>query len=124
MRTAKAFLFLSVLLGGCGGEAPSDAPAQCQDFIDSTCARVAQCSQTLTARQCAADFARSMDCSRAVGVSSTYDRCLVEVASARCESLTGAGGALVLPASCSGSVILDARRPGRKAAITTTTHLH
>lgn len=123
MRTAKAFLFLSVFVGGCGGDAPSDASGQCRDFIGATCKRVAECSRTLTARQCAADFAQSLDCSRAVGVSPTYDRCLVEVASARCASLTGAGGDLVLPASCSGSVILDVQTRGRKTVVTTM-HLH
>lgn len=102
-------LGLLALAAGCGCDSPSDLPpVQCQAFTNLTCGRVAECSATLTVRQCEKDFGQTLDCSRAVAVSDTFGECIGAVEKATCEELTRADGALVLPAACARAIILEA----------------
>jgi hypothetical protein len=83
---------------------PSVPQTRCRTLLHTVCERDIRCKlSTETADACAARLeATNTDCSLAVEVGATYDRCLQELASLACP----AAGAPSDPASCSGVVRL------------------
>ena len=83
---------------------PSVPQAKCRTLLHTVCEHDIRCKLTTeTADTCAADLeATNTDCSIAVNVGATYDRCLAELATIACP----AAGAPSDPATCAGVVML------------------
>lgn len=98
-----------VLLAGCEmveEDGTTEAIAACDRATGSICGKVASCSAVVSAGDCTAALRRELNCQRAVGVSSSYQRCLSEVQGATCQGLTDSSGGLALPASCNGIILV------------------
>jgi len=105
----RRMLFVFVLLAGCEmveDEGTTEAIALCDQATVGICNKVASCSATISPGDCTAALRRELNCQRAVGVSSSYQRCLSEVGGSTCQGLTDPSGGLALPASCSGIILV------------------
>ncbi|HEU0081858.1 MAG TPA: hypothetical protein VFQ87_03225 [Bradyrhizobium sp.] len=104
MRIAR--LVVVVMVMGCSSEAAGPDPAaqaKCRDLVAAICARVVTCDPSTTAAACVSGVATSLDCGRASGVSSSYDRCVSEISGYDCATLDGGNN---LPASCRDVILL------------------
>ncbi|HET6283156.1 MAG TPA: hypothetical protein VFH73_19515 [Polyangia bacterium] len=83
---------------------PSVPQTKCRTLLHTVCEQDIRCKLiTETADNCAARLeATNTDCSLAIGVGATYDRCLADIPTTAC-SATGAPSD---PASCAGVVML------------------
>lgn len=111
----KRMTFVFLLLASCDMVEQEQAPpppdhgaavSMCDHAVTSICQKVAACS-TIPHADCVAQFRASLNCARAVGVSSSYYRCLSEVGASSCQGLADASGGLRLPASCTGIVLVQ-----------------
>jgi hypothetical protein len=104
MKHLYLFLVLLTLpaLTACGGSdpPPNPAPDQCVALVRSLCARKAQCANESGTTQCEADTYKTMDCTKAKGVSPDYNQCTKDAPVENCFS------ALYMPpASCIGAIL-------------------
>lgn len=96
---SKLILAVCLALVGC---APSPAE-QCDTFVDTFCAKVAECTGT-SANKCVAEASTALACSRAVDVTDSYDACLNDLDREPCTAFIQ-NGAPVLPADCKGVIL-------------------
>jgi hypothetical protein len=81
------------------------APDECRSFVAAYCGRFVDCQpDPMRARAdqlaaCAAQLQQGGDCAGAVGVSTSFAQCLVDVAGAGCDLI-----AVTVPDSCRGAV--------------------
>ena len=80
---------------GADSNAPN-YPLKCQTLLRTLCEKLISCGSPLTVSECVAGFTKT-DCSRAIGVSSTFDQCLRDIPAGACPP---EGGQLPLPDSC------------------------
>jgi hypothetical protein len=73
------------------------AIASCNQYLDAVCAQTTRCSPTTTAAACHAEVAAQVDCSKAAGVSTSFETCLHELGALSCTSQTA-------PKSCDGAI--------------------
>jgi hypothetical protein len=107
MRPMKRALFVClVVVGvGCGSDDEEDTAAQavakCETFMTTFCSRAVEClgSAVITTSDCRQALATEVDCGKAVGVTSSYPRCIDQIQSFSCGTLFG-GADIELPASC------------------------
>ncbi|HEX7671564.1 MAG TPA: hypothetical protein VF395_18350 [Polyangiaceae bacterium] len=62
------------------------AIASCNQYLDTLCAATTRCSPTTTAAACHTELAAQVDCSQAVGVSSSFETCLKEANASSCST--------------------------------------
>lgn len=99
----------------------ADAASQCREIGQLYCAQFVGCVRVycpdhleqcggdgadVTMGDCLTGFSKSLDCSRAVTVTSTYDRCVEQLRNATCEGFRL--DAASLPDSCRGVVLYTA----------------
>jgi hypothetical protein len=60
------------------------AIASCNQYLDAICKTTTRCSPTTTATACHAEVAAQVDCSKAAGLSTSFDTCLRELDTASC----------------------------------------
>ena len=106
---------------GCGddGGGSKSAPDKCVDFETRFCGRLADCSAQLMCdagatrdeeyQSCMSSVRTSVDCSKAVSVSATYDACLSDISATPCSALGTTGQCTVpaLPANCSKVILVS-----------------
>ena len=92
---------------------------QCKAVIEAYCSRRADCIVTLKCDgdvpraiehdQCAAAFATSLDCSKAVNVTASYDTCLSKMKAFTCSQFGTSAGCLApkTPDECAGVILLS-----------------
>lgn len=73
------------------------AIASCNQYLDAVCAMNTRCSPTTTAEACHTQVAAQLDCSKAAGVSQSFETCLQELKAASCSVQTH-------PKSCDGAI--------------------
>jgi hypothetical protein len=108
-------LVFAVLAVACG----DSAEEQCNDLISSICKRVLVCTEEITGSkspagsesQCVEEVQKSAGvCSRAVDVSSSYDKCIDEIDEIPCDNfLADEDGTINIgfPASCKGVIQVE-----------------
>lgn len=85
------------------------APGKCEAFVGAMCGRLADCAYAADpsfARsdyytECQSAARTAVDCGAAIGVSSSYDRCIRDLSAATCTSLDAD-----IPAACQGCIIV------------------
>ena len=97
---------LALALAACGGGGGSDAENKCEDLLDVTCDRTAECAAPITKSQCLDAVHMQIDCGQADSVGATYDSCMDMMMSDDCATLFP-GGQLTLPADCSAVIIIN-----------------
>jgi hypothetical protein len=85
-------LLISGLAAGC-----NDAEEKCKDFADAFCDRLATCTSS-SKDDCLADFAKRIDCSKAVDAPGNFNECVPAVKKLECSKITS------IPDSCNISV--------------------
>jgi len=93
--TVVAFLI------GCG----STPTEQCETFVDTFCNKARVC-ESLPEAQCKEAAGATVPCGKAVGVSASYDECIMDLDSFSCGSIF-AGPVPALPANCKNVVQLQ-----------------
>jgi hypothetical protein len=105
MRIARLVVVLvAVVVMGCASDAAGPDPTaitKCREWSATFCDRVVACDPSAPRETCLSALASSLDCGRAARVSSSFDRCMVEVRSFDCAAFDS--GAM-LPASCQGVI--------------------
>lgn len=107
----KRFLILAVMLTSCDDDSDA-APGKCETFVASLCGRAADCwsaidpslPRTELLADCQSSAKTAIDCGAAVGVSDSFDRCLRDLTTATCASVTA--DPPQLPQSCKGAILL------------------
>lgn len=112
MSKSFSALALVILLGlvGCGSNKSPEE--KCTDLIDTLCERGAECASELGNQpQCVQAARQGLNCSRAEGVSDTYDDCMDQLDGNSCASLFPRDGngnlSISLPSTCVGAVQLS-----------------
>lgn len=106
MRTLISGIAVAVALSACSSDDTNaqtggDPVAQCNAWLDLACGVMVSCDptgDTDTIAHCRAAVVSVADCSKAVGVSATYEQCLDDL---RAMSCPPAGVDFTLPSSCS-----------------------
>jgi hypothetical protein len=106
-------------LQGCSSSSDSENPKrQCDDLIATLCTSVADCEVSgglIQASErpsevdaCSSAARQALDCSRAQGVSSSYDACMTKLANPPCDDVNQAiiDGTLPLPSDCEGVILI------------------
>jgi hypothetical protein len=97
---------LMLALAACGGGGGGAAETKCEDLLDVTCDRTAECVTGVTKDQCLDAVHDQIDCGDADSVGATYDSCLDMLHSDDCATLFP-GGQLTLPADCNSVIIVN-----------------
>jgi len=110
-------LGLLAAVGGCSDDDPSGDPVQqCKTMVDAYCSNVVYCmveGGTVTAEErdatvddCKTGAQNAVDCSKAIGVSESYDDCIARLKSPDCDAINQsiADGDLALPTTCEGVI--------------------
>jgi len=128
----KRFAILALVFLGCGGsdktasmmmgaqtpalpsqKANPAAPGKCETLIATTCGRAADCvvaedpsiNRTEAFNECRSGARSALDCGAAVDVSTSFDRCIRELAETTCTALFADPPAM--PKSCDGVIIIQ-----------------
>ncbi len=94
-------VFAAGLAVGCEDE--KTPVEQCDDLVSRICMRMSTCGAVSSVSECRALLAGSLDCSRAVAVTSLYDTCMMDVEYVACAAFAGADW---LPATCQGVILM------------------
>jgi hypothetical protein len=105
-------------LQGCSSSDGENAKRQCDDLIARLCTSAADCEvsggliQASERRSeidaCSSVAHQELDCSKAQGVSSSYDACMTKLANPPCDDVNQAiiDGTLPLPPDCEGAILI------------------
>jgi hypothetical protein len=96
LATFTAFLVAAAGAGAAlSGCSKDDASAQCGQFLEDFCTKVASCNSTATKEGCKLGLMKNIDCSKAVEAPSNFDKCPSDIQALKCT-----GGVPAVPASC------------------------
>jgi hypothetical protein len=107
MRKLATLILLLAACGASSDPAPA-ARADCEAFVAADyCPAVVPCLTDLTETDCIAAAKTALNCSAAVGESTSLPSCKNELATTTCDVLIAADGSVNLPASCVGVFLLQ-----------------
>ncbi|HEV8551033.1 MAG TPA: hypothetical protein VGQ57_18425 [Polyangiaceae bacterium] len=123
-RTASSAMLVALCaplaLGACASDDPGTGPLdQCNALTSQYCTTLIDCQisgGTLTEdarddamKDCESAAAKSLDCSRAIGVSDFYDSCLDDLRNLDCDELNQSlmDGSFMLPGPCTSVIIIE-----------------
>lgn len=92
---------LGFIFGGCGEPVDAAAPAKCEAFKGTLCARIVECGAS-TQRECLDQLSVSIDCATVADVAPSYDACLSELRTFSCSVLDRGRNT---PAACNGVLL-------------------
>lgn len=103
-----------VVFAACGGGDDNPAVEKCDDLVSTVCDRAIECLGDLGGghSQCVVEVNEALPCDRAASVTDSFQDCLSRVDTDSCNTLfppppPGGQRMLVLPANCSGVVVLE-----------------
>lgn len=116
-RKVCSALVLLAVMSGCSDDEPAEDPVKlCNALVDAYCSNVIDCgveggnvdSEDRDAQVdgCKADAKAVLDCSKAIGVSDSYDDCITRLKHPDCDAVNQAleDDKLELPSTCSGVI--------------------
>lgn len=120
MKSLVWVLWGALAVVGCGDDGGGkSAPDKCNDLETRFCGRLADCATELMCeagatrdqeyQDCLTSIKGSLDCSKAVSVSASYDTCMSDIAAIQCSALGTTGQCMVptLSANCSKVILVS-----------------
>ncbi len=89
--------------GSAGSATSTDAVTKCTSLVDKLCTRIDTCGVQDKAG-CIASNQTSLDCTKAVDVTTSYPQCVKDVDALTCDDPT-----VLFPSSCSAVIVLGAK---------------
>ncbi len=116
-RTPALGLVFAAAVAGCSDDDPSEDPVkQCKAMVDAFCSNVVDCmveggsvaaeDRDATVDECKTGAQKNVDCSKAIGVSESYDDCIARLKAPDCDAINDAieANMLELPTTCEGVI--------------------
>lgn len=105
MRNRIGFLAAVLLLipCACGSDEESGpSPVQeCDRYVEASCRHITDCTMGNISRQaCLTELRSIFDCSKAIRITGSMDRCVSEIAEGSCQALADDDPSNDLPLSC------------------------